>query len=209
MTSAEGDPAHSPQSALSGGPNEQQARSIDSQARSRPQAPGWVQSKAKQAVEGPGQHLVDHVQGSRGQLGRDGWGQLGVRGLDVAQQVHVVVAVEGGAPRDELEQDGAHAPQVRLGIVLLEAQDLGGHVQGRAAQRLRQALGLQGAGKAEVCNLQDRPRRLGGQQQVLGLEVPLRASAGSAVEGWRGGEQWGGALHGTVAAVCWLPHEDA
>ena len=28
---------------------------------------------------------------------------------------------------------------------------------------------------------------------------------------WRdgGGEQWGGALHGTVAAVCWLPHEDA
>ena len=160
-----------------------------------------LRSMAKQAAAGL--HLVDHVQGSRGQLGRNGRGQPGVRGLDVAQQVHVVVAVEGGAPRNELEQDGAHAPQVRLGVVLLEAQDLGGHVQGRAAQRLRQALGLQGARKAEVRDLQDRPRRLGGQQQVLGLEVPLRGSAGLSRGGGGGRvEQWG-PLHDTETAVCW------
>ena len=60
---------------------------------------------------------------------------------------------------DELKQDGADTPEVGLGVVLVEAQDLGRHVQRAAAQRLRQALRAR----------QNRPR----WRSVSGL-LPMR-----------------------------------
>ena len=51
--------------------------------------------------------------------------------------------VEGGCgarTHDELKKDGAHAPEVGLGVVLVELQDLRRHVERASAQRLRQAL---------------------------------------------------------------------
>lgn len=42
--------------------------------------------------------------------------------------------------RQQLKQDRADAPQVRLRVILVVAQDLGGHVEWAAAERLRQAL---------------------------------------------------------------------
>ena len=77
---------------------------------------------------------------------------------------------------NKFEQDGTHAPQIGFGIVFVELQNLRGHVQGRPAQGLCQALWLQASCKAEICNLQQRARFGRGQQEVLRLQVPLRAS---------------------------------
>jgi hypothetical protein len=75
---------------------------------------------------------------------------------------------------NQLKKDGPHAPQVSLGIVLVELQDLRRHVEGGPAQGLGQPLRLQAARKAEVCNLEQRASFGGGQEEVLRLQVPLR-----------------------------------
>jgi hypothetical protein len=40
------------------------------------------------------------------------------------------VTMERGAPCQQLEQDGADAPEVCFGVILVEVQNLWGHVQG-------------------------------------------------------------------------------
>ena len=82
--------------------------------------------------------------------------------------------VEGRPPNQQLIQDGSHAPEVRFGIILLELQYLGRHIQRRATQRFRKPCRLQIAGKSEVCDLQQGSSTRGAQQQVLGFEIPLR-----------------------------------
>ena len=79
---------------------------------------------------------------------------------------------------DQLKQDGAHAPQVGLGVVLLELQNFRRHVQRRAAQRVGQSAGLQAPRKAKVRDLQHRAGARRRQQQVLRLQVALRSAQG-------------------------------
>ena len=76
---------------------------------------------------------------------------------------------------NKLVEDGANAPQVGLGVILVELQDLGRHVERGAAQGFSETLRLQAARKAEIRDLQQLLARLvGGQQQVLRLQVPLQ-----------------------------------
>ena len=60
-------------------------------------------------------------------------------------------------------------------LQMTHLQDLGRHVKRRPAQRLSQALRLQRAGEAEVADLEHRAGAGAAQQQVLRLQVPLRA----------------------------------
>ena len=63
---------------------------------------------------------------------------------------------------NQLKQDGAHTPQVGLGVILVELQNLWRHVQWGAAQRLCQALRMQASRKAKVCDFEQLLARLVG-----------------------------------------------
>ena len=94
----------------------------------------------------------------------------------------------GGAPHTSSNRIHSDAPEVRLGVVLLVAQDLRRHVQGRAAQRLGQTARVHVPREAKVGDLERR----GGIRRVL-LEpsdafseaVPLLTSARTSVAGVR------------------------
>ena len=75
--------------------------------------------------------------------------------LDVLQQLAVVPAGEGRLAREHLEEHGADAPQVGLGVVALERQDLGRHVERASAERLRERRGLEVAREPKVGDLQE------------------------------------------------------
>jgi hypothetical protein len=67
----------------------------------------------------------------------------------------VVLGAEGRSPCGHLVEDGAAGPEVSLGVVLFVAEDLGGHVEGRAAEGLGHAGLGEEAGEAKVGNLED------------------------------------------------------
>lgn len=46
----------------------------------------------------------------------------GLIALNVLQQLHLVEAVKGRLAHQQLKQDGPHAPQVCLGVILVELQ---------------------------------------------------------------------------------------
>jgi hypothetical protein len=83
----------------------------------------------------------------------------------------------------QLATVNASTAESNLCIILLELQDLRGHVQWGATQRLSEALGHQGAGKAKVCNLEQWRGAGVTEQQVLRLQVTLRQQA--AADRWQ------------------------
>ena len=94
--------------------------------------------------------------------------------LYVGEELHGVLAREGRPAREQLEEDCAHGPEVRLRVVRLVAQDLGGHVQGRSTHRGRHVLRLQRSGEAEVGDLQHRVVGGVAEEDVLGLQVSVQ-----------------------------------
>ena len=107
------------------------------------------------------------------QLAGDTTRDARVPARDVAQERHRVGARERRRAAHELEQDTPDAPEVRLGVVLLVAQDLRRHVQGRAAQRLGQTARVHVPREAKVGDLE---RRGGIRRVLLGAERRLLGS---------------------------------
>mmetsp|Transcript_1549 Transcript_1549/g.5694 ORF Transcript_1549/g.5694 Transcript_1549/m.5694 type:complete len:345 (+) Transcript_1549:377-1411(+) len=129
---------------------------------------------AREALDGIAlEEAADEVDARGGEL-RSNLGRDPAFGaLDVLEELDVVLPAERRAADENLKEDGAHAPQVRLGVVLFVLQNLRGHVERRAAQRLGHPLRLERPCKSKVRNLQLRHRRCFGQEEVLGLKVAV------------------------------------
>ena len=101
------------------------------------------------------QQAVDEVNAGRAQTLSNLVGDLGFMALNVVQQGNMVASIERWPANDQFIEDGTHAPQVSLSIVLVGLEDLRGHVQGGAAQSVCQLVLLQVARKAKVGYLED------------------------------------------------------
>lgn len=106
------------------------------------------------------QQAVDEINTGSAQVSSNLLWDLGFMALNVVQQSHMVAAIERGPTNHQLVQDGSHAPQVGLGIVLVRLENLRSHVQGGAAQGVSQLVLLQVSGKAKVSYLEDCLRRV-------------------------------------------------
>lgn len=129
------------------------------------------------ALEALGEEVLAQV--------RDGVGDVGGQAGGVADEVHGRVdVVEGLGPGrvaavEHLDHGAAERPHVGLGAVLLVADDLGRHPEGRADERGAAGLGLVGdvlqvLGAAEVAELRGA---VAVDEDVLALDVAVDHAA--------------------------------
>jgi len=114
--------------------------------------------------------------------GQTGRGEVHTRGdlqrpLYHPQELGLILGREGGSSCHHLEEDSTHGPEIGLGVVLVVAQDLRSHVEGRSTEGLGHAAPFKVAREAEVCDLQHSMRRILSQKEVLRLYIAVHEIA--------------------------------
>mmetsp|Transcript_22684 Transcript_22684/g.35057 ORF Transcript_22684/g.35057 Transcript_22684/m.35057 type:complete len:354 (-) Transcript_22684:144-1205(-) len=127
------------------------------------------------------QHLGYQVPRLLGHVVPVGRMELVLPPADLAEELVLVLVVEGRVAPQQDVRDHARRPQVRLPAVLEAAEDLGGHVTRGAAGLLHLPHLGDVAGEAEVGDLDVGVVLPRGQQQVLRLQVPVHDVVGVQV----------------------------